>query len=76
MINVESEAETSDTEEKVETSNAGDEVASNAEDEEHICLVCRGTFASQLLLSAHTLYHTQNSEAYVDGDTHHKFSFL
>ena len=37
---------------------------------EHRCPVCRGLFESDVLLAAHSLYHTQPDETYVVGANH------
>ena len=36
--------------------------------DEHVCPVCRETFRSDVLLAAHSLYHTQAVEVYVEND--------
>ena len=51
-------------EDVIEAEEAGED------NDQHICPVCRASFTNVTLLNAHSLYHTQNAESYVHGNTH------
>ena len=55
---------------EIETESGGhEEPAPPAEEGPRICPICRSAFVNEVLLGAHSMFHTQPAELYVHGDS-------